>query len=317
MTMKRGHGADSKTSDWKQRYCAIRDVTLVWLSWSRRLVVTCLIIGLIMRAQIIFLTQTRRMISCSLFLAQAEQPIKNRQHNKFFDCSKIDMVTVVKELGRGKQKTVYEVTLPTGEHVAAKRCNCLNCEVKQLLANEERYFRTLYETFPANSLRYYGFCSFHQHGGIFDSSKMEEGSTLFVEMGTPVLETWDGFESNEFTALTSKDDLDALRDIARLYDVYPGGPLRMHGDNKYPHQYMRNQHGQLVHIDFDMVDQMSPPTTSTLDENCNILLTGFAALKHEDPRVNCTVGYQQPEDDPKSENAKSAIFDEAKKRALE
>lgn len=68
MTMKRGHGADSKTSDWKQRYCAIRDVTLVWLSWSRRLVVTCLIIGLIMRAQIIFLTQTRRMISCSLFL---------------------------------------------------------------------------------------------------------------------------------------------------------------------------------------------------------------------------------------------------------
>jgi len=251
------------------------------------------VIGLAIRNQHMLVGQASAAVSTRSFA----QGTATGAPQTYLDCSTIDKVTIVKELGRGKQKSVFEVILPTGQHVAAKRCSHRSCEQQKLVAHEERFFRSLHEAFPESSLEYFGFCSFPYNAprdGKLNARKLDEASTLFVELGTPALANWDQF--SDYTPPTSKEDLDALRDIARQYDAFPGGPLRLHGDNKYPHQYMRNQRGRLVHIDFDMVDQMPPPITSTLDENCNILLSQFAGLSPQDPRLNCTVAYQQPED---------------------
>ena len=162
-----------------------------------------------------------------------------------------------------------------------------------MIMYEELFYRKLYEAFDTKALAYYGFCSFSVgNTKPYDPKILTRGSTLLIELGTPMLKAWDGW--NE-TALrpTSKADLEDLRDIARQYDTFPGGPLLMSGDNIYPHQYMRNRAGKLRHIDFDYVEQMPPPVNSTLEENCEVMLGGFAKLTKEDPRFNCSIGYKQ------------------------
>mmetsp|Transcript_6981 Transcript_6981/g.8628 ORF Transcript_6981/g.8628 Transcript_6981/m.8628 type:complete len:588 (-) Transcript_6981:139-1902(-) len=213
----------------------------------------------------------------------------------YYDCSKINTLHIVKELGRGKQKTVFEVILPTGEHVAAKRCSHLMCETNKLIIYEEHFYRKLYEAFDTKALVYYGFCSFNSgNPKVFDPNILTMGSTLLIELGTPALALWDDWNSKEEELRPkSKDDLEDLRDIARQYDAFPGGPLLMSGDNIYPHQYMRNKAGRLRHIDFDMVEQMPPPVSSTLEKNCAVMLGGFAKLKRHDSRLNCSSGYRE------------------------
>ncbi|KAL3910545.1 MAG: hypothetical protein SGARI_002073 [Bacillariaceae sp.] len=66
---------------------------------------------------------------------------------------------------------------------------------------------------------------------------------------------------------------------------------------------MRNQAGQLRHIDFDMVEQMPPPINSTLQWNCDILLGGFAKIGKKDPRLDCSVGYVDVEVESETKNA--------------
>ena len=219
----------------------------------------------------------------------------SRNHTRilnYYDCSRIHTLPIVKEVGRGKQKTVFEVVLPTGEHVAAKRCSHLNCEKEKLILYEELFYRKLYHEFDTSALTYYGFCSFNLGDPkLFDPKNLTKGSTLLIELGRPVLEKWDKWTSKEEDIRpSSKEDIESLRNIARQYDLFPGGPLLMSGDNIYPHQYMRNKAGQLCHIDFDMVEQMPPPVKSTLEKNCAVMLGGFTRLKKSDPRLNCSSG---------------------------
>jgi hypothetical protein len=208
---------------------------------------------------------------------------------RYLDCSKIGDITIVRELGVGKQKIVYEVTLPSGVSAAAKRCNSRSCERERLLMREEYFYRTLYETFGGKTSAYYGYCPLSQVAGKekLDPRALTEGSTLFIELGTPALPKWDNWEEIDDKELRphSPKDLESLREIARQYDSFPGGALRLHGDNVYPHKYMRTLNGgELRHIDFDMVDMSFG--ASTLKENCEILLGGFAKLKEGDPRKN-------------------------------
>ena len=101
----------------------------------------------------------------------------------------------MREIGRGKQKTVFEVILPTGQHVAAKRCSHPLCEQqKQLIMYEELFYRKLYEAFDTKALvAYYGFCSFSVgNKKSYDPKILTRGSTLLIELGTPMLEAWDG-----------------------------------------------------------------------------------------------------------------------------
>ena len=118
----------------------------------------------------------------------------------------------------------------------------------------------------------------------YDPKILTRGSTLLIELGTPLLEAWDGW--NE-TALqpASIANLEDLRDIARQYDTFPGGPLLMSVDNISPHQYMQNKVGQLRHIEFDCVEQMPPPVNSTLEENCEVMLGGFVKLNKGGPTI--------------------------------
>ena len=218
---------------------------------------------------------------------------KSQREREYYDCSKIDTLPIVREIGRGKQKTVFEVILPTGEHVAAKRCSHRLCERKKMIMYEELFYRKLYEAFDTKALGYYGFCSFSVGDTKpYNPKILTRGSTLLIELGTPMLEAWGGWNEAALRP-TSKADLEDLRDIARQYDTFPDGPLLMSGDNIYPHQYMRNKAGKLRHIDFDMVEQMPPPVNSTLEGNCEVMLGGFAKLTKEDPRFNCSIGYKQ------------------------
>eukprot|EP00978_Attheya_sp_CCMP212_P013337 scaffold33505_cov56-Attheya_sp.AAC.1 len=214
-----------------------------------------------------------------------------------FDCSKISALPIIQELGVGKQKTVFEVILPSGERAAAKRCSHKECEKQRLLLYEELFYRKLHEKFGDKALAYYGFCQFSSKK-TFDPRILTMGSTLFIELGTPALKNWTNWTMRkEELRPKSKEDLESLRDIARQYDTFPGGPLLMHGDNIYPHQYMRNKAGNLRHIDFDMVELMPPPINTTLEENCAVLLGGYAGLIKGDPRLDCSMGYQEQNND--------------------
>jgi hypothetical protein len=196
-----------------------------------------------------------------------------------FDCSKISALPIIQKLGVGKQKTVFEVILPSGIRAAAKRCSHKECEERKMLLNEELFYRKLHEKFGDKALAYYGFCQFSSKK-TFDPRILTMGSTLFIELGTP---TWPNGTiwrvREEELRPKSTEDLESLRDIARQYDTFPGGSLLMHRDNIYPHQYMRNKAGNLRHIDFDMVDLMPPPINTTLEENCAVLLGGYAGSK--------------------------------------
>jgi len=228
---------------------------------------------------------------------------------KYLDCSKIHTLPIVKVLGKGKQKTVFEVILPTGEHVAAKRCSNPTCESTKLIMYEEFFYHTLFEAYGDDSLTYYGFCQFGLGNWQqkFDPEILTMGSTLFIELGSPLLDDWVNWElKEEEIRPKSKDDLENLRDIARQYDTFPGGPLLMKEDNIYPHQYMRNKAGKLYHIDFDMVEQMPPPVNSTLEKNCAVMLGGFAKLDKGDSRLDCSIRY-------KEQNSETEITETANK----
>jgi hypothetical protein len=61
------------------------------------------------------------------------------EQHEHFDCSKISDLPIVRTLGVGKKKTVFEVILPSGKYIAAKQCGHFKYETQQLILHEEHF----------------------------------------------------------------------------------------------------------------------------------------------------------------------------------
>lgn len=208
-----------------------------------------------------------------------------------FDCSQIGNVTIVRQLGKGNNKVAFEVILPSGIHAAAKRCNTGGCLRRRDLLQEGNFFRLLQEQYGDQSLKYYGACSFYtDHQKPHETTQnFEWGPTLFLELATPMMETWET-EGNKTIPIS--EELEDLRIIARQYDNFVGGRILLRRDNRWPHQYVRTASG-IRHIDFDTVIIMPPSSKSLLEYNCQVLLGEFGRLEENDPRLNCTEAYSR------------------------
>jgi hypothetical protein len=226
------------------------------------------------------------------------RPTLPQRSAQLFDCSQqANNITIVREIGRGKKKVTYEVILSNGVHAAAKRLLDPRRGVHTLYSLEEgQLFQKLNEQYGEQAVQYYGYCLFpYPTFQVLKMLNMEtilrdftRGYTLFLELGEPLMTTWvnhSAYKNVDPPRPKTDDDLDSMPVIARQYDNFVGGRLKLLGDTVYGHQYARVAAG-IRNVDLDNVRTVPPPSKSVLPQNCHTLLVKFAWLHQTDPRVN-------------------------------
>ena len=163
--------------------------------------------------------------------------------SSYFNCSHVNDITIVREIGRGDNKITYEVLLPITSatsastnvisvKAAAKRCKSVKCEELGHIKDEEYYFRTLYEQYgaqgddsgDAGTIIYYGYCNFDKTSTNItrrikykgrgrnqkslyhteDIVNFAVGPTLFIEMGHPFMNNWHEWKTVNVTRITKR-----------------------------------------------------------------------------------------------------------------
>lgn len=236
-----------------------------------------------------------------------------------FNCqTSLPNIKIVKELGRGKRKVIFEVVLPNGEHAVAKRCidpSGSDDRCSEDLMKEARLFEHLHSQYGDHAIIFHGDCQFTYYtkkemkqvlkdrgitledaaynDWIIERSRdFTRGHTVFLELGVPLKTTWDEDEG-EAKMEFSDQDIEDFRTIARQYDNFNGGRLKLGKDLKYVQQYARVKAG-IRNVDLDMLQIQAPPAPSVLYFNCHMLLSDLVGLKIKyDKRYNCTEAYSQ------------------------
>ena len=210
-------------------------------------------------------------------------------NNRPLSCAEIAKLNIVRPLGAGKKKIAYEVILPYGGHGVAKRCNHYTCYKDGLLQEEAHLLKGLYQHYGNEALHFYGDCSAPYSNDDIPvrnvtgrgtaaiateyiqnhSSSFEVGYTSIVELGRPLLSSWDLLDRKCFAKYFKPKDIEDLINIARRYAFYTNKPIllgRFHfekdgpklrtTDNIFPQQYMTrvggHDEGSINHIDLDM-----------------------------------------------------------------
>ena len=172
-------------------------------------------------------------------------------------------------LGSGKQKSVIEVRLPSGEHAVAKRCKSKSCINGGFIKKEASMLKSLRDNYGTKVNRFYGECDTpynHRLGAEQINNTLLDfsvGYTHVMEMGVPLLKGWGILHTEEDRKCFAKHFTDAdrhdLRMIAHQYaSNHEGCKIKMkpmtdksvRTDNIYAEQYMIMK-GGLRHGDFD------------------------------------------------------------------
>ena len=151
---------------------------------------------------------------------------------RLLNCTEIARLEILRPLGKGRQKQVYAVRLPSGVTAAAKRCASHACLKKRLVVREAELFEQLMSTNNhRHAVRLLGACvhpippnrSERNGTGLGDYARQHVtdfsvGPTLVVELGTPVVSSNKRF---------GDDDVNDLVAIANLYASQFPSPLLM------------------------------------------------------------------------------------------
>jgi len=229
-------------------------------------------------------------------------------NNKYLDCQSIAQLEIVKLLGTGNQKIVYEVKLPWGEHAVAKRCHTLKCYRQNLIRKEANLFRGLFEQYgEGQAVKFFGEC-YRKYKDkdeiVTSSSDFTVGHTSVIELGNPLVDSWDHvMEMSCFASYLTSLDVRDLVQIARRYANYSESPILLaeysvkaqkknkteyhNTDNVYPNQYItrtssssfgNNDKGLINHADMDMVylckdhyEEQYCTYEMVLEANCRIM----------------------------------------------
>ena len=184
-------------------------------------------------------------------------------------------------------KEVYEVALPDGRRVAAKRCSpdpaaaAFSERCAEYLRREAAMLGALQAQYPARSLRFDGLCAFPAAAAAApeDRGTLCAGTWLLAELGT-ALETDDDWY---------EDDLEQLRATAHRYQNFSQGPMLIGPDSWRPRQWVRTARGQIYQIDFDA--NWVVEGRSTLAVNCFNLLVRLAGLERRHKGATCRRGF--------------------------
>lgn len=219
---------------------------------------------------------------------------------EFLDCKDLPNIEIVRELGKGKAKIVYEVKLPSGQIAIAKRCISDHCLRKGLLIREVTYLKGLQEQYGQDQvIELYGACDGEYPNGGIDllkgtrsskkrntryltkiASNFNEGYTSFIELGKPFLSEWREGEVKFrkcFASFFTAADVESFRVIARQYAAYKDSPMVLgkptiyFTDNIWVEQYILAKAGPR-HVDLDMLDECKNCTyNEALKFNCAIV----------------------------------------------
>ena len=267
---------------------------------------------------------------------------QTQQRNTFlFGCEDLEQMEVIRVLGEGLKKRVYEVKLPSGVRAVAKRCIHEECHRKELLQKEALHLDGLQQKYGREAtIAYFGKCDAAYYIPEFEeletgelrhknrnrmkknskyiekyNTNFTQGFTYFSEIGKPLLVDWDplhGYSFREcFASYFTDADAEDFRIIARQYAAgYGEGPPVLLGkpwrttDNIWAQQYMIAKAG-IRHSDLDHLHQSEKYThEEALEYNCDIVRR---VLFRED--FNCSVEYSA--ENPPSESGKHIDLDEA------
>jgi len=221
--------------------------------------------------------------------------------SKLLTCEEIQNLEIVRQIGKGNRKTVFEVKLPTGVNAIAKRLH-RNAKASSknsykwlgLAKKETHYLEKLQDIFGKDdTLGFFGECQATsqsvfeklQKDGVENDALMRNfsiGYTAVLEMGTPLIpEAALMIPKNKthachqdarkcFGNYFTESDVADLTKIARQYSNYDGkkrllmkGRTREISDNCKPEQFVTTDKG-LRHIDLGMVFDCK-----RLDEGCS------------------------------------------------
>jgi len=200
-------------------------------------------------------------------------------------CKEIEKLEIIRTIGKGNAKIVYEVKLLSGEHAVAKRCRNRKCDEQQRPQDEARLLRNLYEQYNDKAITFYGECYGRERYRFRKTeSKFSVGYTSIVELAKPLIPSWLKNTANEkkqrscFASYFTDADLEGLRIVARQYANYSPSPIVMYKkgwkdttDNIYAEQYILTKAG-LRHGDTDMVQSFNNFTyEEALKENCQVV----------------------------------------------
>ena len=229
----------------------------------------------------------------------------NHSQPALLTCEEIQNLEIIRQIGKGMSKTVFEVKLPGSRgNAIAKRIHRLKKTDRylNLIKKESNYLKKLQKIYGVDeTLGFFGECKGTSQSlieklrrdGVEDDVLMRNfsiGYTAIVELGTPLLPEGalvkkkeghpchqDGNKcfGNHFTEL----DVEDLIKIARQYANFDGSSrLIMSGsrgisDNCKPEQYVMTANG-LRHTDLEMVYECKRKHCSyeeALEINCSTM----------------------------------------------
>ena len=179
------------------------------------------------------------------------------QNSKLLSCNDIRNLQIIRLIGKGFQKAVYEVKLPWGEHAVVKRCITKKCVKDQLIEKEGSFFDNLHHQYGDKAIDFFGAC-YASNDGIEKNmtrvkvarrdyyleyldpqivTNFSVGYTMVMELANPLLSTWnilkdDKARRNCFSKYFTTADLEALRTLARQYSNYSKSPLILYANMK-------------------------------------------------------------------------------------
>lgn len=186
-------------------------------------------------------------------LTEMDAEHENETLTEPFSCEEVGSVEIARELGRGANKAAFEVILPNGKHVVAKRCwRQGTCE--RVNQKKELYYLTEFQRqFPRRSLKVHGFCMF-EGSSSNDVQNFAVGTTLFVEMTENEVQTFYGkvhvsapqMRQYKNEHVWSEEPWFAMLE---QYSAFEAGPLLV--NDVRVSQYGFNARGQVFSVDLD------------------------------------------------------------------
>jgi len=212
-------------------------------------------------------------------------------------CEDISKLEIVRVVGSGKKKIVYEVKLPypSKKYAVAKRCVDELCMKHNVLGKEASILKNLMRQYGSQVMSFYGEC--HQpYDGKYNlswplpeniTSNFNVGSTIIMEAGEPLRQNWTHMDRSCLVKQFTPADVEDLRQIARQWANYTPVRMKMGKDNRYPQNYALAENG-LRHIDSDwIIPCVNCSYDTVLEHNCKVV-SRFAILK---TRHDCSLAY--------------------------
>ena len=229
-------------------------------------------------------------------------------------CNDLKDVTIVRTLGKGHKKAVYEVKLPSGESAVIKRN--LNAVDQRYFDHEAFYLKKMHELYGDQTIKYFGECNVPYR---YDEAKMKKlslkarnfhlnsissnftggGLSYVIQSGQPLVTKWEGRKNNDqmfrqcLASYFTSADLENFRSIARQYAAIPDHRLFFAKPGKWNSHVFAEQYALMDgpvgirHIDLDdLYKCQNCSFDEVLEFNCETVRRVTFT-----PKLNCSEGY--------------------------